>query len=186
MVGYDFAKTIYRGDSTTDFFFFMLKKRPYLLFLAPYFLCVFALYGLRVLSKKRLKECLFFYIPRQKNIDHLVDLFWQSHANKIKDWFCVQREPDDVIVSASLEFILLPILSTLGLKNCIATKFDVFTGKILGENCFGKEKVSRFKDRFGDIKLDAFYSDSTSDLPMMKISNKAYLVSGDRISEMEM
>lgn len=185
MVGYDFDKTIYRGDSSTDFFFFMLKKRPYLILLAPYFLCLFALYGLRILSKKRLKECLFFYIPKQRNLEHLVDLFWQSHANKIKDWFCVQREPDDVIVSASLEFILLPILKTLGLKHCIATRYDVCSGKILGENCFGEEKVCRFKDEFGERRLKAFYSDSTSDLPMMRLSEKAYLVSGDKIREIE-
>lgn len=176
MVGYDFDKTIYDGDSTIDFFFFMLKKRPYLIFLSPYFLFIFICFGLKILGKKRFKELAFFYLPKMKNKERLVDEFWQCHANKILKWYCYQKDKDDVIVSASLEFILKPVADMLGIKNLIATKYNLETGKIDGENCYGEEKVNRFSSSFKNAKLDSFYSDSMSDLPMMKISSKAFLV----------
>lgn len=185
MIGYDFDKTIYNGDSSTDFFFFMLKKRPYLIFLVPYFLVVFALCGLRVLSKKRMKELLFFFVPKQKNIDRLVDEFWMTHANKIKDWYCKQKTGSDLIASASLEFILMPMINALGIKNVIATKYDTKTGKISGENCYGSTKVKYFNEQFKGEKLEAFYSDSMSDLPMMQIADEAFLVRGNSIKKLE-
>ena len=63
MKGYDFDKTIYKKDSSTEFFVYMIFSRPYLLLFAPYFLVVFALYGLKLVGKKRFKECMFFFVP---------------------------------------------------------------------------------------------------------------------------
>ena len=51
MIGYDFDKTIYKKDSSTEFFFYMIFSRPYLLLFAPYFLVVFALYGMKIMAK---------------------------------------------------------------------------------------------------------------------------------------
>ena len=34
-------------------------------------------------------------------------------------------------------------------------------------------------------KLEAFYSDSLSDLPMMKLADKAYLVDGENVKEID-
>ena len=87
MKGYDFDKTIYKTDSSTDFFKYMLIHRPYLLLFAPWFLVVFALYGMKILSKKRTKECLFFFVPWHSNIEKIVNKFWEKHANKIQNVF---------------------------------------------------------------------------------------------------
>lgn len=183
MTGYDFDKTIYDGDSSTDFFIYMIFTRPYLLLFFPWYLIVLALYGMKILSKKRTKECLFFFVPWYSNIDKIVDKFWQSHANKIKDWYCKQKKDDDVIISASLAFIVKPMLEVLNIKNWIATNYSVKTGKIYGKNCYGEAKVEEFERLYKRQKLDAFYSDSYSDSPMMKISEKAYLVEGDVITD---
>ena len=113
MNGYDFDKTIYDGDSTTDFFFYVIFHRPYLLVFIPYFLLMITLYGLKIISKKRIKELLFFFIPWHKNIEKIVNKFWEKHANKIFDWYARQKKDDDLIISASLDFILNPIISIL-------------------------------------------------------------------------
>lgn len=176
MKGYDFDKTIYDGDSSTDFFIYMLLHRPYLLIFAPYFLVVLLLYSIKIITKKKVKELLFFYVPWHKNIDKIVNKFWEKHANKIFDWYAEQKQQDDIIISASLDFILKPIMEVLNLENWLSTKYDVKTGKIHGKNCYGDEKLNRFHEQFGDLKLEAFYSDSMSDLPMMKYANEAYLV----------
>lgn len=184
MIGYDFDKTIYKGDSSTDFFFYMIFSRPYLLLFVPYFLVVFALYGLKVIGKKRFKECMFFFVPLYSNINKIVDKFWQRNANKLVKWYPPQKQDEnDVIVSASLSFIIKPVLEMLNIKNYLATNYNVKTGKIYGENCYGEAKVEEFKRVYPKKKLEAFYSDSLSDLPMMRISDKAYLVSGEKVEE---
>lgn len=185
MNGYDFDKTIYKKDSSTEFFKYMIFTRPYLLLFTPWFILVFALYGMKLMSKKTTKECLFFFVPWYKNIDKIVNKFWQHHANGIKEWYAKQRTEDDVIVSASLGFILKPIMDTLNIKYWAATNYDTKSGKIYGENCYGEEKVIEFSKMFELKKLDTFYSDSLSDLPIMKKAKKAYLVNGDEITEID-
>ena len=184
MVGYDFDKTIYKGDSSTDFFFYMIFSRPYLLLFAPYFLIVFALYGMKIVKKKRFKECMFFFIPWYSNIEKIVDKFWEKNANKIMKWYPPQKKADeDVFVSASLLFIIKPVLQMLNIKNYIATNYNVKTGKIYGKNCYGEAKVEEFKRVYPKAKLEAFYSDSLSDLPIMRIADKAFLVKGEEVKE---
>lgn len=186
MVGYDFDKTIYKGDSSTDFFFYMIFSRPYLLLFVPYFLIVFALYGMKILKKKKFKECVFFFVPLYSNIDKIVDKFWARNANKLMKWYPPQKQDEnDIIVSASLLFIIKPVLEMLNIKNYIATNYNVKTGKIYGDNCYGEAKVNEFKRVYPKAKLEAFYSDSLSDLPMMKLAKKAYLVNGETVTEID-
>lgn len=185
MKGYDFDKTIYDGDSTTDFFFYIIFHRPYLLIFIPYFLVVLLCYALKIVSKKQIKQLLFFFVPWHKNINKIVNKFWQKHANKVFDWYSTQKQPDDIIISASLDFILEPIMDVLAIENWLSTKFDVKTGKIFGENCYGEEKLIRFKNVYSNISLDAFYSDSMSDLPMMKYAKEAYLVKNKKPVKIE-
>ncbi len=185
MKGYDFDKTIYKNDSSTEFFIYMIFSRPYLLLFAPWFLIVLALYGMKLISKKHVKECLFFFIPWHSNIEKIVDKFWAKNANKIKDWYSYSRKDDDVIISASLSFIIKPVMEMLNIKNWIATNYNVKTGKIYGDNCYGEAKVVEFNRLYEGTNLEAFYSDSLSDLPMMKLAEKAYLVEGDKITEID-
>ena len=184
MIGYDFDKTIYKGDSSTHFFFYMVFTRPYLLLFAPYFLVVFALYGMKLMGKKKFKECMFFFVPWYHNIEKIVDKFWSKNANKLVKWYVRQKNTEeDVFVSASLGFIIKPVLEMLNIKNYLATNYNVKTGKIYGENCYGEAKVDEFKRVYPKAKLEAFYSDSLSDLPMMRLADKAYLVKGEKVTE---
>ena len=183
MNGYDFDKTIYKKDSSTEFFLYMIFTRFYLLVFAPWFLLVLALYGTKLISKKTTKECLFFFIPWYSNIDKIVNKFWEKKANQIQEWYTIQKKDDDVIISASLAFLIKPVMEMLNIKNWIATNFSVKTGKIYGDNCYGEAKLVEFLRVYGSQPMNAFYSDSLSDLPMMKYADKAYLVDGDNIKE---
>ncbi|MCQ2565113.1 MAG: hypothetical protein MJ152_04600 [Clostridia bacterium] len=55
----------------------------------------------------------------------------------------------------------------------------------MGENCYGKAKVDAFVEKFGNVKLDAFYSDSLSDLPMMKMSKESYLTKNGVVKKLK-
>ena len=176
MNGYDFDKTIYDGDSSTDFFIYMVLTRTYLLLFFPWYLIVVSLYGLRVLSKKRTKEFLFFFIPWYKKLDAILDKFWNKKILKVYDWYKEQQKEDDIIISASLDFVLVPAMKRLGIKNYLCTLYDTKTGKVIGENCYGKQKYVRFQAKYNGEKLKSFYSDSMSDYPMMKVADSAFLV----------
>ena len=91
---------------------------------------------------------------------------------------------DDVIVSATPGFILEPIAGKLGVK-LIATRMDKKTGELSGTYNYGEEKVRRFKEIYGDVRPEKFYSDSYTDEPMAKLAGEAFIVSGDEITPWE-
>lgn len=185
MVGYDFDKTIFKGDSSTKFFFYMVFTRVYPLLFSPWFLICVLFYGLKILNKSQVKQCLFFFVRFHKNIDKISEKFWKKKIKGIEPFYLAQQKSDDVIVSASLDFVLEPAMKMLGVTNFICTKFDKKSGKIVGKNCYGEQKRILFEEKFGKTELDAFYSDSLSDLPMMKISKKAFLVKKGKVKEFD-
>lgn len=71
----------------------------------------------------------------------------------------------------------------LNIKNLIASDVDSRTGNFRSKNCYGEEKVERFRKRFPDVVIEEFYSDSYSDLPMAAISQRAFIVKGEEINE---
>lgn len=179
MYVYDFDKTIYHGDSTMDFVAWCLKKKPSLaLHLLPGTVS-FGAYLVKQCDKTRFKEKFYAFLRHIPSVDAWVEEFWQEHSDRIKDWYLAQQQADDVIISASPEFLLRPICKQLAIKHLIASRVDIHTGMYLGQNCYGEEKVRRFRKVFGDAEIDAFYSDSLSDAPMANIANSAYLVDDD-------
>ena len=105
--------------------------------------------------------------------------FWDGHIKNVKKWYLDMKREDDVIISASPEFLLAECCRRLGIKHLIASRVDPKTGKYEGLNCYGDEKPKRFDEYFGAERrgeIEAFYSDSYSDVPMAVIAKRAYLV----------
>lgn len=182
MNAYDFDKTIYDGDSTADFYFFCLKRHKKIISLAPSLIAAFLkFYVFKKGTKTEFKEVMYRFL-RFCNIDKDLKDFWSVNKNKIKQFYLKQKKSDDVIISASPEFLLKPICNELEIINLIASRVDCKTGKYSGINCHGKEKVRRFYEIFGkDTKVEEFYSDSYSDTPMAEIAKRAYLVKQDKL-----
>lgn len=51
----------------------------------------------------------------------------------------------------------------------------------LGRNCRREEKVVRFFEKYSEEKIDEFYSDSISELPLAQLAENSFLVQGDQI-----
>ena len=179
MNAYDFDKTIYRGDSTVDFIFWCVRKKPSLAILLFSGVPAFGGYLLKQVEKTVFKEKFYRFLKGIPDIDAWVEEFWDSHQENIKPWYLLQKEEDDVIISASPEFLLRPICHRLGIRHLIASRVDSRTGMYLGINCHGEEKVRRFRRVFGETPIQAFYSDSFSDAPMANLAETAFLVDGD-------
>lgn len=179
---YDFDKTIYSGDSTTDFFLFSLKRHPSILCLIPsIFYGFIKFYVFKKGTKTQFKQRIMYFVKKinyQKDIED----FWAKKKSRIKGYYLEQKETSDVIISASPAFVIEPVCRELGIKNIISSPVDVNTGKYTGENCHSKEKVRRFREIYGESVIDNFYSDSYSDTPMAEIAKKAFMIKGDKVT----
>ena len=112
-------------------------------------------------------------------MDQRVLEFWSKHEHNIFDYYSLQKHSTDVIISASPEFMLKPLCDKWGV-HLIASVVNKQTGKSM-ENCYGEEKVRRFRELYPDARVDSFYSDSLSDTPMALLADESFLVTPDGI-----
>lgn len=173
---YDFDGTIYYGDSTADFYFYCLKKHPSILKTVIPMLWAFFLYILGIKTKTQFKEKMYRFLTCVNDIDKTINDFWDTHGQNIMPYYKANHKDDDIIISASPEFLLKPICSRLGIKTLIASRVDKRTGKYDGENCHGEEKVKRLNEAVPDAVCNEFYSDSFSDAPLAGLARKAFIV----------
>ena len=182
---YDFDKTIFYPDSTMTFLKYSFRNYP------RYFTNEIDKIGKSIVEYVKTgdvtsgKEAMFSFVRYIPDIDSYVYKFWEDNLWRIEKWYLNQKKDDDLIISASPDFLLNPLADMLGF-NLIATKMDKYTGNILGCNNKGEEKVKRFKELYGDCTVDSFYSDSLSDAPMAKLAKKAYLVKFGKIFDWPM
>ncbi len=178
---YDFDETIYDGDSTRDFYFHCLRKYPKILLSVPQMAIAFLLYILGVKTKTQFKERMYRFLRYVPDIDAELNLFWDKHESGIKPWYSERQREDDLIISASPEFLLKPICERLGIKGLIASRVDKKTGLYSGENCHDVEKVKRLYEVMPNAKCEEFYSDSLSDTPLAEIADTAKIIKGTEI-----
>lgn len=176
---YDFDNTIFVPDSSACFVRYCVRHYPRAVFrVLPGTLWHFILY-LREGRKDagRLKECMFSFLNRVDDIERIVQEFWEENYGRIEPWYLAQKRSDDLIISASPEFLLRPAVERLGVT-LLATPMNPYTGKIQGKNCYGREKVRRFLKQYDRDSIEDFYSDALSDTPMAKLARRAFLVKG--------
>lgn len=179
---YDFDKTIFYPDSSATFYKYCLKKYPLAVLGTIPATAVKALkYAAGKIRTKELKEQLFSFLVNLDDIDAIVEDFWNENMAGIGQWYLAQKKEDDVIISASPEFLLKPVCEKLGVT-LMGTPMDKKTGKILGENCHDSEKVRRFYEMFPEGNTEEFYSDSLSDSPMAEIADRAFVVTKHKLS----
>lgn len=129
-------------------------------------------------EKTHVKERFYRYLRHVPDVREEVERFWLTHDKNLKDWYFAQKREDDLIISASPEFLLEPLMKRLELT-MIASRVVAETGVYVGLNCHGEEKVRRMRELYPEAEIDGFYSDSKSDTPLAKLARNAYLVSGD-------
>lgn len=183
---YDFDNTIYRGETVLDFYKFYLKKDISLLKYIPLIFSVLLRYKMRRISLEELEKKASIY--SEKNIPHIFKFsakeFWDKHESKIKDFYLKQQRADDVVVSASFSFLLDEICRRLGIRYCLCSELEPESGKIK-RICYRDSKPEIFKENFPNAEIDNFYTDSLNDLPMIMLAKKAYLVKGEKLTEIK-
>jgi len=87
-----------------------------------------------------------------------------------------------IIATASLDLYTFRLAEQFGIEHVICTlseiKDGVLTGRIIGNNCHGQEKVDRLGRILNEADWDRtiFYTDHYSDLPLLKKVKQGVLV----------
>ena len=179
---YDFDGTIYDGDSGFDIVMFAISKNPKVLLslIASLGTVILFLFGLR--TKEEAKNKVFSFLKYFPNTSEFVEEFWIKNEHKIKDFWKKKKDhKNDIIISASGYFWLNPIAKKYKVGGLIATEIDPHTGIIKDNNCHGKEKVLRFKEKFPKAIISKMYTDSINDLPLIEEAKEGYLVKKNKI-----
>lgn len=181
---FDFDKTIYDGDSTFDFYRFSLLRHRKIFLRLPRVLYDFLLYKFGKTTKTEFKEKMYLFLTDIDDIDSEISVFWDKNIKKIKKFYKEIQKEDDLIISASPEFLVFPACERIGIKNMMASRVNKKTGVYTGVNCHGEEKVVRFLEGFPDEVIDDFYSDSYSDSPLARLAtNKSYIVKKEKLKD---
>ena len=194
LIVYDFDKTIYGGESGTNFFTYYLRNYPLkgLLFGLTYLKEVL-FYLIKITDLKRLKERFFIFLESHSSeeIEKIVDGFWKKYEKKMYSWTQEElqenkKEADMVIVtSATPLFLLERLIPEMGYDMVFGTEFqgdgeEKFVAEIKGENNKGMEKVRKLdkwaKENNIEYEIIKFYSDSLADKPLYDIAEKKYWI----------
>ena len=178
---FDFDNTLLRGDSSARFFGYCLLHHPRMWRDIPGQVVNGLLFLLKRRDKRAFKQRMFHFLTLIGDVDRAVDAFWQRNLPRLKAWYPPLHREDDVVVSASPEFLIRPACEHLGIRVMIGSPVDKRSGTFLGPNCQGREKVTRFRARFPGQGIDKFYSDSHADDPLAALAREAFLVKGERL-----
>lgn len=178
---YDFDNTILRGDSTARFFAYCLGHYPKMWKDVPAQAANGILFLLHIRKKQVFKQRMLGFLKCIDDVDAAVADFWKKNFNRVKGFYYQAHRVDDVVISASPEFLIRPACERLQVSCIMGSPVDKHTGVFSGLNCHGEEKVRRFREVFPDGRIDDFYSDSHSDDPLAMLARRAFFVQGDRL-----
>jgi HAD superfamily hydrolase (TIGR01490 family) len=185
LVFFDFDGTLTHKDTLFEIIRF---DKGLISFLWGIFLLIpqFLLFFLRKIDSQELKENYLEHFLKNRSLD-----LWNDTCEK----FCEKRLPHlirkeafkalkkhqsensrIVVVSASPENWILPwckIMKIEGIGSRLETSSGKLTGKLIGQNCNGQEKVKRIKEY---LELETYspiyaYGDTKGDLPMLALAD---------------
>lgn len=186
---YDFDETLYDGESSVEFFLYYFRVDPSLVKFLPSVAKALVLYKSEKITLDEFMndygKTVENYIATHKNeFERTVNSFWDRKLKKIKPFYNEVRKPDDVIITASPDFLIAEACKRLGIKNLIATKIDLVSGKIESP-CFREAKIDRFREVYPTEEIDDFYTDSMNDKFLMPMAKRVFIVKGNKIEQVK-
>lgn len=194
LIVYDFDKTVYGGESGTNFFTYYAKRYPLkaTIFGLFYIKEVF-LYLIRITNLKILKERFYIFLEShsKEEIKKIIEGFWNEYKREIYDWVPDELESNKkesdmlILTSATPLFLIEKFAKELGFDVVFGTEFkgdgkDKFISQIEGENNKGEEKVKKLdkwaREKSIEYNITKFYSDSLADEPLFNIAEKKYWI----------
>jgi phosphoserine phosphatase len=189
---FDLDKTLITCDSLKQLIFFLFKKYPkYIFFKIPSLT--------QIIIEHLLSNCRHRTETKSKFISKLLEGFKKVEVNNFSKQFAIYifnnfknkkiyekllnaKKITEVvyIVTASADFYCKFLARLFDVK-LISTNVNLHKknfGQLVGKNCFGDEKKLRVLSTIKNFKkkYSLFFTDSKSDLPLLRICNKGYYV----------
>lgn len=192
---FDVDYTITKRETLFEFFMFMISKKPKLIIYMPKSFGASLLYATKFISAARAKEYFLSFVTKihEDELKEVVKEFYEKRFSKIfyTDAIDTMKKLKKqgykiYLISASAEFYLNELYNIKEVDKVIGTRFEFvdgyYNGKIVGENNKGEEKVKRLFQVLKEENLDVdfknsyMYSDSLTDLPLLKLVGHPYLI----------
>jgi HAD superfamily hydrolase (TIGR01490 family) len=184
IAAFDFDGTISYNDVLIYFLYYTHGKVQATLKLVP-LIPTFVAFLTGAMSRQSAKEKVLSHFFRGKTLEQMQQ--WGIGFAKEKlphlvrpsafariQWH--QKRGDRcVIISATLDLFLQPWANTLGIEDVISSRLEMcsegrVTGRLLGKNCWGDEKIRRLQEVLKIDRSDYIlyaYGDSRGDLPLL-------------------
>lgn len=195
---FDLDNTITRVDTLKFFIFYYVLRHPHLYFSSILFsfLIPFYLFGFKSgswLKEKFVEKCLKnekrVVIEKESHkFSHIIsNYFLNKKTKKILSKLSNEQDNFMLLISASFDIYVSKLGELIGFKegNIFGTELefdkDRLTGKIIGSNLFGINKVKKYEKWLIEKKINEkheiyFYSDHHRDIPFFEISHHKILV----------
>ena len=201
---FDIDFTLTKKETSIELYKYMLTKDKSLIKYLPSNILTGIGYGIKVFDATKTKERFLKFldgtneeelkaISKDFYRDRLSKLLYEDGLNAIKEF--KNNGFKVYLISASPEFYVNEFYNIDGVDKVIGTKFKMdaglFKSEVVGENCKGEEKVKRLMEELDkdnikvDFKKSYMFSDSLSDLPLLKLVGKGYLINYNKKHELE-
>ena len=179
---YNFNNTLYKKNCGLSFYFFCLKKDFGLIRFAIIQLWAWGMYLLGFWSKIKFREKFFSFLKGIKNIDPMIDEFWQANESKINKDLLSNKTDNDVILTIEPKFLIQPIADKYDLW-IVASDVDKTNGKHSTLcDCAGKLKELQSANV---TDCQTMYSSTRTDMPLLNMAKQAYIVNKKTITKLE-
>lgn len=201
---FDIDYTLTKKETSIELYKYMLKRDKSLIKYIPAHILTGLGYGVKVFDATRTKERFLKFLNGTKEEElksivkdfyreHISNLLYEDGLKAIKDYKAKGYKV--YLISASPEFYVNEFYNIEGVDKVIGTKFKmddgIFTPIVVGKNCKGEEKVKRLMEELKkdnvevDFKNSVMFSDSLSDLPLLQLAGKGYLINYNKKHDLE-
>lgn len=201
---FDIDYTLTKKETSIELYKYMLKRDKSLIKYIPAHILTGLGYGVKVFDATRTKERFLKFLNGTKEEElksivkdfyreHISNLLYEDGLKAIKDYKAKGYKV--YLISASPEFYVNEFSNIEGVDKVIGTKFKmddgIFTPIVVGKNCKGEEKVKRLMEELKkdnievDFKNSVMFSDSLSDLPLLQLAGKGYLINYKKKHDLE-
>jgi phosphoserine phosphatase len=129
---------------------------------------------------KKINNYMKIMVMDEDELNKLVKKFWKKKIHKLDRKMLRRIKKEDVIITAGPDFLIHGIKKLLNTDNIISSEIDTEKIEVKYFN-FGDNKVKRYKELYGNRRIDCLYTDSYNDKALMDISDKVYIVKKGRL-----
>jgi phosphatidylglycerophosphatase C len=189
IAAFDFDGTLTYSD--TLIFFLLFCRGPWIsLPLFVIALPFYLLFKLKIISRQRAKEILLTLFLHGKSDEEIGALGKSFATQQIERhlrpkaleriaWHKNQGH-ELILISANLREFLLPWAEQVGFNRVISSELEInhgkITGKLVGKNCHGHEKLRRLEDEVGPLSEVTLYAygDSVGDRELLEAADHPF------------